>query len=88
MTTALLTVPERTCSRAQSRVIRQHVVQDGGCCYCTHRCGLFDTPGRRALCGLEPPRAFPACVAMPNPRGGFTFDEEAFREARQKPTGD
>lgn len=77
MTADALTKPERNCSRAQSKKVRELVVQDGGCCYCTKRSHLFDTVGRIAACGLDPPKAFPACIAFP---GGFDFDEPAFRE--------
>lgn len=71
-----LTKPERSCTRAQSRRIRNLVLEDGGCCYCTQRAHLFEGTGRRALCGLDPPKQFPACVAF----GHFNFDEPAFRE--------
>lgn len=77
MTADALTKPERKCSRAQARTIRGHVVEDGGCCYCTRRAGLFDTFGRRAACGLDPPRQFPLCITQ---RDGFEFDESAYRE--------
>jgi hypothetical protein len=79
--TDALTKPERTCSRAQARTIREHVLDDGGCAYCTRRAGLFETVGRRALCGLDPPKKFPACIALP---GGFEFDEAAYREGAGK----
>lgn len=72
-----LSRPERHCARGQAREIRDLVHEDGGCCYCTQRSGLFETIGRRAACGLTPPRQFPACVGTPD---GFTFDEPAFRE--------
>jgi hypothetical protein len=77
-----LTRPERTCSRSQGRDVRALVQADGGCCYCTRRARLFASVGRLAVCGLPTPKAFPACV---NSAAGFTFDEPAFREARQKP---
>jgi hypothetical protein len=78
-----LTKPERSCSRQQGRDVRDAVTEDGGCCYCKHRSGLFAGIGRIAACGLTTPKAFPACV---DGAGGFTFDEPAFREARWKPT--
>lgn len=74
MTADALTKPERSCTRGQSRAIRRVVLRDGGCCYCRHRSEQFETIGRLAACGLEPPRAFPACVAF----GCFDFDEERF----------
>lgn len=73
-----LSRPERGCARTQARKIRARVHDDGGCCYCTRRSHIFDTIGRLAACGLEPPKAFPACVDRAE---GFTFDEPAFREA-------
>lgn len=73
-----LSRPERGCARSQARRIRERIHDDGGCCYCTKRAGIFQTVGRLAVCGLTPPKAFPACVAAPE---GFTFDEPAFREA-------
>lgn len=85
MTADALTRPERTCSRAQARTIRGRVLEDGGCCYCTRRAHLFDTVGRRALCGLTPPKRFPLCVLL---KDGFDFDEEAFREAVGRQEGD
>lgn len=77
MTADALTKPERTCSRAQSKRVRALVLEAGGCCYCTKRSHIFETVGRVAACGLDPPKAFPACIAFP---GGFTFYEPAFRE--------
>lgn len=79
--TDALTKPERTCSRAQARTIRARVLEDGGCCYCTRRAGLFETVGRRAACGLEPPKQFPLCIAL---AGGFDFDEAAYRDGAGK----
>lgn len=76
-----LTQPERTCSRAQARRIRGQVLEDGGCCYCTHRSSVLGTIGRRAACGLEPPKQFPLCIAL---AGGFDFDEAAYREGAGK----
>lgn len=73
-----LSRPERGCARQQARRIRARVHDDGGCCYCTRRAGLFVGIGRIAACGLDPPKAFPACVGK---AGGFEFDEPAFREA-------
>lgn len=72
-----LTRPERACSRAQTKRVRAAVVAEGGCCYCTRRSGLFEGIGRLAACGLETPKAFPACVLG---TGGFDFDEPAFRD--------
>ncbi|HEY1034605.1 MAG TPA: hypothetical protein VGE09_06460 [Pseudoxanthomonas sp.] len=69
-----LTRPERSCSRSQARDVRALVVEDGGCCYCTKRAGLFETVGRRAVCGLTPPQQFPKCLDS----GQFEFDEERF----------
>ena len=77
MTADSLTKPERSCTRAQSKRVRELVITDGGCCYCTKRTHLFETVGRIAACGLDPPKAFPACIAFP---AGFTFDEPAFLE--------
>ena len=76
MTADHLTKPERGCARAQTRRIRELVKEDGGCCYCKHRSSIFETIGRVAACGLDPPKAFPACVAFNH----FDFDEQAFRE--------
>ena len=76
MISDLLTTPERSCSRAQARQVRSAVIEDGGCCYCTHRAHIFQGVGRLATCGLTPPKAFPACIAF----GHFEFDEPAFRE--------
>ena len=84
MTADALTRPERSCTRAQTRKIRQQVLEDGGCCYCLRRAHIFETVGRRAACGLDPPKQFPACVAF----GHFDFDEPAYREANQKPSED
>jgi len=77
VTADALTKPERSCSRAQTRVVRDLVKEEGGCCYCTRRSKVFESVGRVAACGLEPPRAFPICVLK---RDGFEFDEPAFRE--------
>lgn len=76
MTADQLTRPERSCSRLQGRAVRAAVLEEGGCCYCTNRARLFEGVGRLATCGLDPPKAFPACVAF----GQFDFDEPAFRE--------
>ncbi|NUS39418.1 MAG: hypothetical protein HOQ02_10400 [Lysobacter sp.] len=73
----VLSKPERSCARDQARDIRDLVREDGGCCYCTRRLGIFESVGRRALCGLTPPKQFPACVGTD---AGFDFDEPAFRE--------
>lgn len=73
-----LSRPERGCARTQARHIRERVRDDGGCCYCTRRAGIFENVGRRAVCGISTPKAFPACVSAP---GGFDFDEPAYREA-------
>lgn len=75
--TDALTKPERGCARGQGRDIRELVKEDGGCCYCTRRAGIFETIGRRAACGLSPPKQFPSCVESAQ---GFDFDEPAFRE--------
>lgn len=72
-----LSRPERHVARNQGRDVRTAVKEDGGCCYCTRRAHLFDNVGRRALCGLSPPKQFPSCVDSPQ---GFDFDEPAFRE--------
>lgn len=72
-----LSKPERYVARDQGREVRDLVKEDGGCCYCTRRCSVLNTIGRRAACGLSPPKQFPACVASPQ---GFDFDEAAFRE--------
>lgn len=72
-----LSKPERHVARDQGKEVRELVKEDGGCCYCTRRCGVFETIGRRAACGLSPPKQFPACVDSPQ---GFEFDEAAFRE--------
>lgn len=72
-----LSKPERNCARDQAKEIRELVREDGGCCYCTRRSSLFETIGRRALCGLDPPKQFPNCAGA---AGGFEFDEPAFRE--------
>ena len=72
-----LSKPERRCARDQAKDIRELVREDGGCCYCTNRARIFETVGRRALCGLTPPKQFPACVQT---RDGFDFDEPAFAE--------
>jgi len=85
VTADALTKPERTCSRAQARSIRAHVLDDGGCCYCTHRSSVLNTIGRRAACGLEPPKQFPLCTAL---AGGFDFDEQAYREGAGRDMGD
>lgn len=77
MTADALSKPERSCARTQARSVRAAVHDDGGCCYCTRRARLFDTIGRRAACGLTPPKQFPSCVDSAQ---GFTFDEAAFRE--------
>jgi hypothetical protein len=71
-----LTRPERSCSRSQARDVRALVIEDGGCCYCTKRAGLFETVGRRAVCGLEPPKQFPQCAGT----GHFEFDEQRFND--------
>lgn len=76
-----LTTPERSCTRAQTKRIRASVVEEGGCCYCTRRSDLFEGVGRLAACGLDPPKAFPACLLG---AGGFDFDEPAFREGAGK----
>lgn len=81
MTADSLTKPERFCTRAQGRQIRALVVEEGGCCYCTRRARLFEGVGRVAACGLDPPKQFPLCAAL---RGGFDFDEPAFREGAGK----
>ena len=72
-----LSRPERSCARNQAHDIRTAVKEDGSCCYCTKRAHIFANTGRRAVCGLDPPKAFPACV---DGREGFDFDEPAFRE--------
>ena len=77
MTDDVLSRPERSCARIQAKQIRELVHEDGGCCYCTRRAGIFATIGRRAVCGLDPPRRFPECAGS---RSGFDFDERAFRE--------
>lgn len=77
MTADALSKPERSCARRQARTARELVTDDGGCCYCTRRSGVLATFGRRAACGLTPPKQFPACVDDP---AGFEFDEAAFRE--------
>lgn len=77
MTADALTKPERGCARTQARAVREAVRADGGCAYCTRRAGLFETIGRRAACGLTPPRQFPACVGTAQ---GFDFDEAAFQQ--------
>ncbi|MGH8028039.1 MAG: hypothetical protein ACREO0_15070 [Pseudoxanthomonas sp.] len=77
MTADSLTKPERSCSRMQSRAAAELVRNEGGCCYCTRRSHIFDTVGRLAACGLDPPQQFPKCVTTPT---GFDFDEPAFRE--------
>lgn len=76
MTADSLTRPERNCTRAQSKRMRELVLAEGGCCYCTQRSGMFEGVGRLAACGLDPPKQFPACVAF----GHFEFDEPAFQE--------
>jgi hypothetical protein len=73
-----LTRPEKFTARGQGLTQREQVVADGGCCYCTRRAAIFATVGRRAVCGMQPPKAFPACVSQ---QRGFEFDEEAYREA-------
>ncbi len=85
MTADALTRPERSCSRAQARTIRERVLVDGGCCYCTRRSHLFETIGRRAACGVEPPKQFPLCIAM---RSGFDFDEAAYLDGASTKGGD
>jgi hypothetical protein len=80
MNSDALTNPERTYTRAQSREIREKVKEAGGCCYCKHRAHIFEMVGRLAVCGLQPPKAFPACVAF----GQFEFDEERFLEDNYK----
>lgn len=82
MSADMLTRPERSCSRAQTKRVRAAVVAEGGCCYCTRRTALFAGVGRVAACGLDPPRAFPVCVLA---RDGFDFDESAFLEGAGKP---
>lgn len=77
MSADALSKPERSCARDQAKDVRELVKEDGGCCYCTRRAGLFETVGRRAACGLSPPLQFPACVGEAQ---GFDFDEPAFRE--------
>lgn len=77
MSADALSRPERSCARDQAREIRELVREDGGCCYCTRRAGLFEGVGRVAACGLSPPKQFPACVGT---AAGFDFDEAAFRE--------
>lgn len=72
-----LSRPERGCARDQARRIRERVHADGGCCFCTKRAHIFETVGRRAVCGLDPPKAFPDCL---DARAGFAFDEESYRE--------
>lgn len=81
MTTDALTKPERHCTRAQGRKIREELLQAGGCAFCTRRSTLFEGIGRIAACGLDPPKQFPVCVAF---RGGFEFDEPAFLEGPGK----
>ena len=68
------TKPEIATERAQCKALRDHVLEDGGCCYCKHRAPMFDGIGRRALCGLPIPKAFPRCVEE---LGGFDFDDLA-----------
>lgn len=70
------TQPERRAERESCRAVREAVRRAGGCAYCTRRTHHFDTIGRLAACGLDPPRAFPACVGQ---SGGFEFDEAAYR---------
>lgn len=77
MTADALTKPERNCARGQARTVRELVTEEGGCCYCTRRAHLFEGIGRRALCGINPPKRFPGCVGQPQ---GFQFDEAAFLE--------
>lgn len=76
--TKAFTQPERFTARGQGLTQRKRVIRDGGCNYCTRRAHIFATVGRRAVCGLQPPKAFPACVSQSR---GFVFDEEAYREA-------
>lgn len=73
------TKPELGAERELCRAIREAVTGAGGCSYCKHRARLFETVGRRAACGLEPPRAFPRCVDQPD---GFAFDEGAYSGGR------
>lgn len=75
MTADALTKPERYCTRAQGRQIRARLLEAGGCEFCTRRAPLFEGVGRISVCGLDPPKQFPLCVAL---RGGFDFDERAF----------
>ena len=70
------TQPEIGVERSLCKAIREAVCADGGCRYCTHRAGLFESIGRRAVCGLDPPRAFPGCL---DGIGGFEFDEAAYQ---------
>lgn len=73
MSTTPFTRPEKGAAFHEARRLRARITDDGGCCYCTRRCPAFDTIGRRALCGLTPPKQFPACV---DHAVGFELDEE------------
>lgn len=81
MTADALSKPERSCARGQAREIRDQVHDDGGCAYCTNRSELFQSTGRRAACGLDPPRQFPACVSTAQ---GFVFDAAAYLDGAGK----
>lgn len=76
-----LTKPERSCTRAQGRRIRELLVDAGGCAFCTRRSRVFEGIGRIAACGLDPPKQFPQCAAAD---GGFDFDEPAFLQGPGK----
>lgn len=73
------TRPEKGTERAIARAVREALKECGGCCYCTHRAGLFEGSGTRDGCGLAKPLAFPQCVEA---QGGFEFDEGLYQEGR------
>ncbi|HET6631537.1 MAG TPA: hypothetical protein VFG73_02360 [Rhodanobacteraceae bacterium] len=64
-----LTRPERYTAMRNCHEVVDKVRAAGGCHYCQHRAAAFGG-GRRAACGLDPPRAFPACVDQ-----HFEFDD-------------
>ena len=65
-----MTRPERCAARGEAAGIAARIRADGGCAHCLHRARWFETTGRLAACGLDPPRRFPDCVGE-----DFVFDD-------------
>lgn len=61
-----LTSPERAAAREQAKVVREKVIECGGCACCLNRDRNTEGWGR-ALCGLQPAQVFPKCDFDPDP---------------------